>query len=263
METNDLSKELEALRSRVAELERARVEAQPKPRRRRRLIAAGLAVTFAVIAGTASAASGACPNGMPFCFQENTPAIASEVNHNFAQLKEWVESKTGPVGTSTVLSSRVVVLDGGSLTVPNGYLGAGSAGNFVIESPAGPMFLNYGSRNSVAFGSLPGGVASAVINSNGTLDLNDHVVSRTSIPPGRRAPSSVLANNCNGGSCSTSCPAGTVVKLAFGFHGMSWTGRSETFVCGQAVSWLGTCIGQASCTMTSQCGTTGVWIECW
>ncbi len=261
MNPNDLSQELEALRTRITELERAR--AAPKSRRRFRLIAAALAVTGAVVAGTASAANGACPNGLPFCFQENTPALASEVNHNFSQVKEWMETKAGPVGTSAVVTPRLVVLDGGTLVVPNGLMGAGSGGNFVIESPAGPMFLNYGSRNQVAINSLPGGAAAAVFNNNGGLDLNDHVVSRTSIPPGRRAPSSVITGYNNGNSSAATCPSGTVVKMAFGFHGMPHTSRSETFVCGQAISWLGGCIGQTSCTMTSGCATTGVWIECW
>lgn len=49
----------------------------------------------------------ACPNGLPFCFAPNSPALAGQVNQNFMQLKEWVETKVGPVSTGGVSSGTV------------------------------------------------------------------------------------------------------------------------------------------------------------
>jgi hypothetical protein len=40
-----------------------------------------------------------CTNGIPFCFAPNDPALASEINLNFAALKTWLEAKVGPTGT--------------------------------------------------------------------------------------------------------------------------------------------------------------------
>lgn len=66
-------------------------------------------VLIAVVAclgiGTAWAADGTCPNGLPFCFEADQPARASDVNHNFAQLKEWLEAKVGPRGGNVVVAS--------------------------------------------------------------------------------------------------------------------------------------------------------------
>lgn len=115
-----LMKELVALRARVDAIEEAR-------RRRWQLLRLALIVSCAVFAsmgGVAWAANGECPNGLPFCFVANSPALASEVNQNFAQLKEWLETKVGSVGAANVVSSSVNVT--GNATV-NGQLAAGSA----------------------------------------------------------------------------------------------------------------------------------------
>ncbi len=91
---NDLTSQLIDLRARLATLEAERA------RLRRALKYAGSVGLLAALVGTvASAADGACPNGLPFCFASDTPASASEVNTNFAQLKEWVEAKVGLVGS--------------------------------------------------------------------------------------------------------------------------------------------------------------------
>lgn len=92
--STDLSSQLAELRSRLAVLEADRA------RLRRRLQYAGSVGLLALLIGTAaSAANGACPNGLPFCFAADTPASAEEVNTNFAQLKEWLEGKVGTVAT--------------------------------------------------------------------------------------------------------------------------------------------------------------------
>ena len=78
-----LRAELHALRARLGELER---------RRSRRT--AAFFVAFVLVAGTAW--------GQLVVFSPDTPARASEVNQNFDQLKQWLEQKVGPVGSSVV-----------------------------------------------------------------------------------------------------------------------------------------------------------------
>ena len=100
----DLSVELAELRARLAALEAERTVA----RRRGRWV--GGAVVLATLVGTAAfAANGACPNGLPFCFTADQPALASEVNHNFMQLREWLESKVGTVATPVRITTGATV----------------------------------------------------------------------------------------------------------------------------------------------------------
>lgn len=87
---------LRRLSSIEGELRRAR-------RRQRWWVLAAAGLVFSL--GTAWAADGACPNGLPFCFVADQPARASEVNHNFAQLKEWLEAKVGAPGGTVVVAS--------------------------------------------------------------------------------------------------------------------------------------------------------------
>jgi hypothetical protein len=100
----DLFQELADVRARLATLEAERVASR---RRVRRLLSA--TVLAALVGTAASAANGACPNGLPFCFAVETPAIASEVNTNFAQLKEWLEGKVGAVATPVRITSGATV----------------------------------------------------------------------------------------------------------------------------------------------------------
>ena len=106
----DLIAELADVRARLATLEAERANARRRVRR-----VTGLAVLAALVGTAASAASGACPNGMPFCFNPDEPALASQVNMNFAQLKEWLESKVGTVGTGVKITTGATV----SPTVPS------------------------------------------------------------------------------------------------------------------------------------------------
>lgn len=112
-------------------------------RRTRRL------VSFVIVAGalgwvgSSFAANGLCPNGYPVCFTADSPAIASDVNQNFAQVKEWLEAKVGTVGTQTrsagpaVFDSSVSITGG---TTINGGLTANSPltlnGNVTFNSNA-------------------------------------------------------------------------------------------------------------------------------
>lgn len=125
-ERNELLEELNQMKARLAAIEAER-------HRARRKAGGGLliATLVALAAGTVSAANGNCPNGLPFCFSADTPALAGEVNHNFMQLKEWLETKVGPISSNGVTASTVsagrinatTLLSGGSLQVPSGDQG--------------------------------------------------------------------------------------------------------------------------------------------
>lgn len=94
MDNEALLKELESLRERLAVVEHGQ---RCRSRRARRLLLVACAAVL-VMAGGATAQSAACANGLPFCFSSDAPAIASEVNGNFAALKTWLEAKVGATG---------------------------------------------------------------------------------------------------------------------------------------------------------------------
>ncbi len=94
-----LRAELERMKLRLAALE---ARAAVPPVRRASRVALMLGACVGLVGGVAAAANGTCPNGLPFCFAPNTPAVASQVNHNFLQLKEWLEQKVGTSGTADV-----------------------------------------------------------------------------------------------------------------------------------------------------------------
>ena len=100
----DLIAELADVRARLATLEAERTNSRRKVR-----WAGGAAVLAALVGTAASAASGACPNVMPFCFNPDEPALASQVNMNFAQLKEWLESKVGTVANPVKIATGATV----------------------------------------------------------------------------------------------------------------------------------------------------------
>lgn len=107
-----LATEVEQLRQRLHELEQERHRerhARAAARRRAMLLAA---VAVMGLAGVAFASS-PCANGVPFCFAANDPALAAEVNANFAALKTWLEAKTGPTGalaspSNTITTGKVI-----------------------------------------------------------------------------------------------------------------------------------------------------------
>jgi hypothetical protein len=115
------SSALEEMQRRIALLEGRELsrvaERNERARRRRRLfrlmsptlLAVGL---VAVVASADPAISLSCPGGDLFCFDPRTPARASEVNHNFAQTKSWLEQKVGTVGTEDVTVSGVMTMNG-------------------------------------------------------------------------------------------------------------------------------------------------------
>lgn len=117
--SEDGAGELAELRMRLAALERTQRDADLQSRRRRNVWAAG-ALGLALTAGTAAmAAPGDCPNGMPFCFSADAPALAAQVNENFAHLRglnaAWVSRPTNSIPLNP--GPRIVVT---SVTVPAG-----------------------------------------------------------------------------------------------------------------------------------------------
>lgn len=77
----------------------------------------GLVVAF--IGTVASAANGGCPNGMPFCFTADSPALATEVNHNFSQLKEWLENKAGATSSTALNAANGATIGNGATITPS------------------------------------------------------------------------------------------------------------------------------------------------
>ncbi len=137
--TNDVSllAELAALRARVDTLEAERAQAKLTRERRRRWVLSCLTAALAFATTFVWAADGACPNGYPFCLVADEPARASDVNHNFAQIREWLEQKTGAVGSAEVrvqtgATSNVTAASGKALFV-SGTMGDGLSGNGGVE----------------------------------------------------------------------------------------------------------------------------------
>lgn len=273
--------ELQALRRRVSELEARQQQSTPKRRSRTALV---LGVLTAAAVGTAWAANGACPNGMPFCFSANAPALASDVNTNFAYLRESLVAKTGQLDAGTITSTGATI--NGQLTVNNAVIvGNNTSGNFHLNTlPAtGTMYLNWHSGSGgVVFGNgasaqagridAAGNLTAATVNATTSLTTpaltatNGTITNLTvDVVNGRRLERT-LGATCVGGSCTATCPAGTVVKMAFGFHGGAWnTKRSNNpWQCNNVYEWMGQCMGQTSCTISGvACAESSVWLECW
>jgi hypothetical protein len=110
-----MSTELEALHVRVAQLERALAIQSRSPRRRPALIALAVVVVGVAIPMWAGRAlAGTCSNILPasmvtLCADE--PALAGELNGNFAQVLSFISQKVGPVGSADVTVT-------GTLTAP-------------------------------------------------------------------------------------------------------------------------------------------------
>lgn len=140
MTTDDPS--LAALTARLAALE---AELTARKGASRRVVAIGAVLSLTAV-GTAWAATGSCPNGLPFCFTADQPAVASEVNHNFAQLKEWLEGKVGAVGSAPVFPSATVQ---GAATFSSGATFSGGATFPSTNSFAGATTFGGGSSLTV------------------------------------------------------------------------------------------------------------------
>lgn len=265
---SELSEQLAALRSRVETLERERVVRQARGKR----LALAAVVALSLGGSLAWAANGACPNGYPFCFVADQPAQAVEVNTNFAQIKEWVEAKVGTVAAGTPSTSPVTMTRAsfGSTTQQTlnlygtGYgVGVQNSTEYFRSGGGFAWYLN-GTHND-AQNNSGGGTTLMTLSSAGGLAISDLSTSSitTTTVNGRR-PVYVVTNNCTVGTCAASCGAG-VVKFGLGFHGNNPSGNPQFQggVCGNAVTWMGSCTGQQTCSITTGCGTSGMYLECW
>ncbi len=248
----DVVEELEALRKVVEELQEER-----RKRNARRGPMILLAAVTAVTVGTAWAANGNCPNGLPFCFAANAPAIAAEVNTNFAFLREWQEAKTGPLDAGFI-NTPGLQINGQFIT---GNTGTGNFHINTLPNQNGKLFLNWHTGNGgVVFGNGAAGQAGA-INAAGLLTVND--INVTTAINGRRPQRSYFAN-CSAANCSVSCGNGGVIRQAWGFHGNNYNNNiGGGWACGSGIEWRGSCIDQTSCTAVTGCGTSSIWIDCW
>jgi hypothetical protein len=125
----------------TARLERVEAELASTRRRAaltRRFVLVAIACVATVLSiGKALAANGNCPNGLPVCFASNTPALASDVNWNFAQLKEWLETKVGPVTSSIVTAGTVSATTVSATTVTTSAVQTGTLSVTGTQTVAG------------------------------------------------------------------------------------------------------------------------------
>jgi hypothetical protein len=194
---DDIEQELEALRGRLQALEGR------ERRRARRLVKAGVALVACATLGvcTALAADGNCPNGMPFCFQADQPARASDVNHNFAQLREWLEAKVGVAGTGVRLTS--------DLSTTSRIIGGNVGGNLHLDATTGSTYLNWFSgTGGTIFGNGAQGQVGRV-DGTGNLTLTGSVTT-TGVTASGRVTADSLQVTSSGGNV----PFGCVVRTA-------------------------------------------------
>lgn len=97
---------------------------------------AGWAATFfaagVVVSWSAEAVSQLACDARLYCFGAGTPAVASEVNSNFAEVTSWIEQKVGTVGTNDVAI-------GGTATVSGSTTLSGSLGVTGATTASGPV----------------------------------------------------------------------------------------------------------------------------
>jgi hypothetical protein len=121
--------EVEALRTRLERTEQRLQQLEAERRRRAKL--AWLVGALALVSATAW-------SGSLTPFSAGSPAIASEINANFQQLKTWLELKVGPVDQPpTVTAIITTTLDGGFLA-ENSLSGTKLVAGSVPESALTP-----------------------------------------------------------------------------------------------------------------------------
>lgn len=255
--------DIQALTARLQNLEDQLLRAR---RQRRNLIALALAggvLTWAAGALSAPGAPLACGHdSLLYCFGAGQPALASEINSNFETVADGVDAATASAAAKLPLAGGTMT---GQITTSasTAIQGGNAQGNLHIDAESsgadGQMYLNWFEGKGVVIGRG---------NSTGSIANFNSSTGKATIG-GKRVPSEVVIARCSTVSgCTATCPSGTVVKLAWGFHGMSAQANSgSAWACGQAYQWMGTCIGNSSCTINTGCdaanGGSSMWIECW
>lgn len=82
-------------------------------------------------------------------------------------------------------------------------------------------------------------------------------------PPGPYAGPNAVGLNCTEPTCAASCMDGSSILMAYGFHGRTFDASGpESPKCGEAVEWLGHCLGKERCEMKSACATSALYLVC-
>lgn len=250
--------DIEALAARLSSLEK---QLQSSRRQRRALTAVALAggvLAWATVAWSDPAAPLACTHSNLYCFGAGAPALASQINSNFESVSQGVDAAAASAAAKLPLA-------GGTLTGPlavtgNGasFQGGNAAGNFHIDSEGsgsdGRLYLNWYEGKGVVIANGAQTQLAAFNSPTGKTTIG-----------GKRVPSEVVSTHCPTlGNCTATCPAGTVVKLAWGFHGSNTNVSSgSAWACGSAVQWMGACLGNSTCMVSTGCSSSSVWMECW
>jgi transposase-like protein len=220
---------------------------------KRRLIAAlALAALVLALGGVVYAASGDCAGSkLPFCFAPNTPAKAVEVNHNFNQVVEWIETKVGDVNDSDVTVNGTMTVGSSNGTVLTLYDDGDIAGVDMIQG-----------HNDLRLGATAGEVDLAIDGTGDTQVYQDLNVA------GSYFGSSVVDYSQAGASVINGiCPGGKRVAWAVGWVNDYNTpcsanvSNSNKNVLRCAKETVRTeCIGNTTCTYTGTangCGSPG------
>lgn len=226
-------------------------------------LVAVLAVTSTLWFTRAAWAQAACSQTLPtplrtFC--PNDPALATEINGNFQQVINWVQAKIGPIGTPNISTASVSTtslsvgqkIRGNAQIGTQGYEIDWNRSGFIGETD----FVNFPDQGLGGFRFYNGGNLLASITNGGELNV---------LSINGRRPSFVATNSCSTSTCTASCAPG-VVKQGWGFHGTNGLTNQvnlSSFACGSAYSWMGNCINQTSCTITTGCGSSSIWLDCW
>lgn len=269
---NDVSRQLEMLKFARAYSRTERRAARTRFIRTSLSVLAVVILTSTVWCVRVARAAGSCAQTLPsplstFC--PNDPALAVDMNNNLQTLASSIILKTGSLTGNTVTTPAGATINGqlkvnSSTSMPidffgNAYgLGVQNSTSYFRTGGGFAWFLNGthvgGNQNDPG----AGGTTLATLDNGGTLRLNNL---EATLVNGRR-PGFTMTKSCTGGSCSVSCSPG-VVKMAFGFHGSGAGADSGSWACPGGFQWLGTCLGQTNCGVSTACSSSGIFAECW
>lgn len=272
----------ESLHRKLEVLELARALSQrdagvAKASRVRSVVAALVVLTLSsTVWLTRNAWAATCTQTLPapmVTFCPDNPAVASQVNGNFQQLVTWITAKTGTI-TDANLTAQAVSAQSVTSVGPVRAMASNATSGLNLT------WNKSGSTGETDFQNLPGSGAGgfAFYNNNtqlgsldsaGNLTINGSLIIGSNGTMGtstnsRRPVFTASANCATSGTCTVNCAPG-VVKLALGFHGANYNAlvTQSAWACGTAIAWLGQCIGSQSCTVTTGCGSSAIYAECW
>lgn len=230
--------ELGALRERLTKL-----EAQNVRRRRFGMVVAAAAV---VLTAGFALASAPCANGIPFCFVEGDPALATEVNANFAALKTWLEAKVGATGTlampnTDVTTNRVVARNYAPIYSDWGSTTLGAGGASIVNDGSAYRALMVVGNTSAGGARVVKLFDDVVIGSS--LQVNGPVVSegyQISCGHGTNGYHFAFCCRMNIRNGATECKHGTTV----GFP--NWNNTTTPFTADASGHYSLSCIGHIS-----------------